>query len=196
MEEKCERRWPANSSAITVGSHATAPTPNNHLRDDSSLKTIHCTTLTAAFLILAVATLPAPRARPDPSLTIGGQRINVEVANTPAERQKGLMYRTDLRENQGMLFIFPNQQQRRFWMKNTRIPLDIVFIDSGGEVINVEQADPEPGVPEKDLKQYRSERPAKYVLELNQGFSASHNIEKGSKVVFGGELVKCCINSS
>lgn len=129
-------------------------------------------------------------------LQIDNQTVNVEVANTSAERREGLMYRRNLPENHGMLFVYPDEDKRSFWMKNTYIPLDIIFVDSNGEVINIEQADPEPNTSDENLKRYRSESPAKYVIEVKQGFSREHNITPGSKVVFGEELAECCVKPS
>lgn len=102
--------------------------------------------------------------------------VSVEIADTPEERQQGLMGRTDLPENHGMLFVYEDERPRVFWMKQTEIPLDIIFLDAQKRVINVEQADPEPGVPPEQLERYTSDRPAQYVIELEQGFSEQHGI--------------------
>ena len=111
-------------------------------------------------------------------------RFSVEIAGSSEERARGLMFREELGENQGMLFVYEEEADRSFWMKNTLIPLDIIFLDSDFEVINIEQADPQPNTSDENLRRYRSERPAQYVLELNQNRSNEIGLEKGSEMSF------------
>lgn len=106
----------------------------------------------------------------------------LEVANTTTERRNGLMNRSSLGERRGMLFVFPEEEKRTFWMKNTFIPLDIIFIDSNMTVVNVAEAEPEPNVSEDELTRYRSDGAAKYVIETNKGFSRRFNISEGAEV--------------
>jgi uncharacterized membrane protein (UPF0127 family) len=110
--------------------------------------------------------------------------VNLEIANSSAERSKGLMNRESLCSSCGMLFIFPDSEYRAFWMKNTSIPLDIIFISEDREVINVEQADPEPNTADENLTRYRSDAPARYVIEVNQGFAEEKGIREGTEVEF------------
>ena len=105
-----------------------------------------------------------------------------EIADSASERAKGLMYREELDTDAGMLFVFEYPQNLSFWMKNTLIPLDIIFIDESGTVINIEEAYPEPGVADDDLISYLSDRPAKWVLEVNQGTCAANGIVPGTPV--------------
>ncbi|MDD2866224.1 MAG: DUF192 domain-containing protein [Candidatus Omnitrophica bacterium] len=104
--------------------------------------------------------------------------LRVEVADTDAQRQKGLMYRRSLPKGHGMLFIFPQEGVWGFWMKNTRIPLDIIWMDSSGRVVGIARnAQP------SDLDQppvLKNDRPAKYVLEANAGFVDRHEIAVGA----------------
>lgn len=109
-------------------------------------------------------------------------RFEVEIADTSEERARGLMFREELGEDQGMLFVYEEENDRSFWMKNTLIPLDIIFLDSDFEVINIERADPEPNTSDDNLQRYRSDRPAQYVLEINQNRSKEIGLEKGSKM--------------
>lgn len=109
-------------------------------------------------------------------------RFNVEIADNSEERARGLMFREELGENQGMLFVYEEEADRSFWMKNTFIPLDIIFLDSNFEVINIEAANPEPNTTDSDLDRYRSERPAQYVLEINQNRSEEIGLKKESKM--------------
>ena len=99
--------------------------------------------------------------------------LQVEVADEPAERAEGLMGRTELPEGRGMLFIFPESQNLSFWMKNTLIPLDILFFDERKKFIGWQSMEP----CKIDLcKLYSSKKPATYALEVASGFFAQ-NIE-------------------
>ena len=109
-------------------------------------------------------------------------RFEVEIADSSEERARGLMNREFLGENSGMLFVYEEKNDRSFWMKNTFIPLDIIFLDSNFEVINIEKADPEPNTSDDNLQRYKSDRPAQYVLEINQNRSEEIGLEKGSKM--------------
>ncbi len=108
-------------------------------------------------------------------------KINVEIADDNEKRVKGLMFREKLRENSGMLFIFENEEYKTFWMKNTLIPLDIIFIDKNLEIMDIEYAIPCNENP--CTLYYRSSKPSKYVLEVNAGFSAKNNIHEGNKII-------------
>ncbi|WP_049972203.1 DUF192 domain-containing protein [Haladaptatus cibarius] len=123
------------------------------------------------------------------SFVTNGERTNVtlEVANSPDERSQGLMHRESLPENHGMVFVFDEAQPQTFWMKNTPLPLDIIFISADGTVINVEQADPQPNASDLELDRYSSDEPAKYVVEMRQGFANREGIESGTTFVFDGE---------
>ena len=97
--------------------------------------------------------------------------LEVEIASTPLQQQYGLMFVTALADNQGMLFVFPKAAMRSFWMKNTLIPLDMLFFDEAGVLVN-SIAD----VPPRTLSARRSIAPARYVLELNGGSMARFGI--------------------
>src|SRR5690606_13724609 len=114
------------------------------------------------------------------SLKVGD--IDIEIADNDYERQTGLMYRTKMEDNQGMLFIFEDEQPRSFFMKNTSIPLDLLFIDSNNVIIsNIENAAP---MSEESLL---SQGPAQYVLELNAGMIALWNLQNGDRIQFTKE---------
>ncbi|MFB6209503.1 MAG: DUF192 domain-containing protein [Candidatus Nanohaloarchaea archaeon] len=115
-----------------------------------------------------------------------GERIGeleLELAETTKEKREGLMNRSKLAENYGMLFIFDDEQIRAFWMKSTYIPLDIVYIASNNTVMDVMKAYPEPGTPDSELTRYIG-GPAKYVLEVNQNFTDRNGIEEGDRFYF------------
>jgi len=104
-------------------------------------------------------------------------KVNVEIADTPQKQSKGLMFRENLKWDHGMLFIFDNESVFSFWMKDTLIPLDIIFIDKAFKIINiVDNALPCNIEPCPD---YSSEKPTKYVLEVNAGFVEKNDIEEG-----------------
>lgn len=106
--------------------------------------------------------------------------IDVEIADSFSVQMQGLMYREELGEYSGMLFIFPDKIERTFWMKNTLIPLDMIFIDSNMKIVKIVQAEPCSADP---CSHYKSERVAMYVLEVNKGFSESHGIKEGNIVL-------------
>ena len=109
-------------------------------------------------------------------------QLNLETATTPEERAEGLMNRTELEDDRGMLFVYDEAEERSFWMKNTYIPLDMLFLTAEKTIRTIKQADPEPNVSDEDLKSYVSEGPAKYVIETNQNFTEEKGITEGSKV--------------
>ncbi|UCF09143.1 MAG: DUF192 domain-containing protein [Thermoplasmata archaeon] len=112
----------------------------------------------------------------------GFLNITCEIADTQEEQRTGLMHRTELPEDEGMLFVYETPRRLSFWMKNTLIPLDMVFIDEDGLVLNVEEAHVETGVSDDELTRYHSNGSAMYVLEMNLGLSAQHGIGPGTEV--------------
>jgi hypothetical protein len=115
------------------------------------------------------------------TVSIGGHRFQVEVAESNKEITRGLMYRERLGKFQGMLFVFPDEQPRSFWMKNTLIPLDIIFISSSSRIVSIsERAEP------LTLTSRESKGPARYVLEINGGLSSELKIRPGIKVKIEG----------
>ena len=110
------------------------------------------------------------------------QDFAVNVSDSEEEREKGLMGVESLESDEGMLFVFENESKRSFWMYNTSVPLDIVFLDSDLKVLNVEAADPEPSVPREKLERYSSDDGAQYVLEIRQGLADSSGIKKGERL--------------
>lgn len=145
-----------------------------------------CKPVVRAFVLLVLAAVIAGCAR-DPEVALdapnGAQRTaaRVELALTPARRELGLMYRNHMDEYAGMLFVFPASQRLRFWMKNTEIPLDMIFADSKGRIVgivaNAEPYSERPVGPDAD---------AQYVLEVNGGFCARHGVRVGDRMRFVG----------
>lgn len=107
------------------------------------------------------------------------QQVDIEIADTEYERQTGLMYRETMEDNQGMLFIYANEAPRSFYMKNTYIPLDLIFYDKDSTVVSfIENAVP------LDETSLPSEKPAQFILELNAGKVDEWNITVGDKMSF------------
>lgn len=107
-----------------------------------------------------------------------GERVEVEVeiADDDNERQRGLMGRTELAENAGMLFIFEAEQPRSFWMKDTLLPLSIAYIAADGHIVDIQDMQP------LDETSYPSTEPARYALEVNQGFFTERGIQVGDRL--------------
>lgn len=106
--------------------------------------------------------------------------LAVELAQTLDEKSKGLCCRDSLAENSGMLFIYDRPSKRKFWMKDTRIPLDMFWLSSEKKIIHIE----ENVQPQSFPKRFGPAAPAQYVLETNAGFAKSHSIKVGDKVSF------------
>ncbi|MGB3683073.1 MAG: DUF192 domain-containing protein [Rubrobacteraceae bacterium] len=107
----------------------------------------------------------------------GGEtvKLQVEIADNDAERQRGLMERTALGSNRGMLFVFEDEQTLSFWMKNTLIPLSVAYLDSEGRIIDIQDMQP------LDETPHPSAEPAQYALEVNQGFFEERGVKVGDK---------------
>ena len=112
--------------------------------------------------------------------TSGGEEVEVraEVADERAERQTGLMGRTGLAPDAGMLFVFGRERDLSFWMRNTLIPLSIAYISADGRIVDIQDMEPLDDEPPS----YASAEPAKYALEVNQGFFAERGVEVGGTV--------------
>jgi hypothetical protein len=104
-------------------------------------------------------------------------RLEVEIAATPEEQAKGLMFRKAMGDNEGMFFIFARDETRHFWMRNTLIPLDMIFINNNFSVVDIHRnAQP------LDETLISSRKPARYVLELNAGKAEKCEIKNGAKI--------------
>ena len=117
-------------------------------------------------------------------LQVAGRPVRVELALDEPSREHGLMFRTELADDAGMLFIFPDESVRSFWMKNTLIPLDMAFITSKGTLVNVGHG--QPGV---EVPGVWSDAPALMVLELRAGWCADHGFKPGDHVDVPPELL-------
>ncbi len=116
------------------------------------------------------------------SVSVDGHPLSVLIAANPTRRATGLMYRSELPEDQGMLFIFPQPQMQSFYMKNCEIDLDIAYIDDAGKIVDIlTMKHPAPGAT-GPYEYYRSSQPVRYALETNAGWFKARNIEVGGSV--------------
>jgi len=135
------------------------------------------------------ATAPAPTAAPaSPAaetfapqgptvpLRLGDTSLQVEVADDDAERQKGLMFRDGLAADHGMVFVYPDERMRGFWMQNTRIPLSIAFADAQGRIVSISDMLP------YDEHTTSSQRPAMYAVEVDRGWFSAHGVAVGGRI--------------
>lgn len=117
------------------------------------------------------------------ALRVGGATVAVELAQTSAEWARGLSNRETLSPDTGLLFVFPSAASRTFWMKETLIPLDLLWIRDGRVIGVTENVQPEPGVPENQLRRYGSPEPADQVLEVPAGWSERNGVRVGDPVL-------------
>jgi len=111
-----------------------------------------------------------------PFVVIHEETLYVEISYTEDEREIGLMFREKLDENRGMLFIFENEKLLLFWMRNTKVPLSIAFINSKEIIVDIQDMEP------MTETEHRSRFPAIYALEVNQGWFKKHNVRIGDTV--------------
>ncbi len=109
-------------------------------------------------------------------LAAGMHRLDVQVAATPEQRQTGLMFRKDMPQHEGMIFVFEQATQQCFWMKNTLLPLSAAFIADDGTIVNIEDMKPQ------TMDAHCSAKPVRYVLEMNKGWFAKKGIKAGAKL--------------
>ncbi|MDR0478643.1 MAG: DUF192 domain-containing protein [Burkholderiaceae bacterium] len=149
----------------------------------STVRSFCSTLFGAALALLAVAlhAQPTPEGQPQmdlprTQLAVGMYRLDVQVARSPQELETGLMFRRQMPDYEGMLFVFDRPGVQCFWMKNTRLPLTAAFIADDGSIVNL--ADMAPMTEDNHC----SARPVRYVLEVNQGWFAQHHIQPGAQL--------------
>lgn len=131
-----------------------------------------------AVLVIAVAVGSASAADlPVIPLTAGTGALDVEVASNKAQRSLGLMNRTSMPDSRGMLFVYPAPAYFCMWMKNTKIPLSVAFLDAQGRVINIEDMSPQ------SETNHCTQRHATYALEVNRGWFTRHGVNQGSQII-------------
>ena len=152
-----------------------------YVKPDRRLTPLLCAALTGAAMTLAAAGAAAegqgvPQNLPTVKLSVGMHQIQAMVASTPSQRQTGLMYRKDMAQHEGMLFIFEQPTQQCFWMRNTLLPLAIAFIADDGTVVNTDEMKPQTD------DSHCSAKPVRYVLEMNQGWFDKKGVKPGAKI--------------
>jgi len=137
--------------------------------------------LRAAALWLLCAAVPvamAASAADRVTIDANGHRIVAEVADTPDARDRGLMFRTAMPADHGMLFVYPNDARHCMWMRNTYVPLSVAFLDEHGRVINTDEM-----VPRTDTS-HCAAGPARFVLEMPAGWFLQHGVGGGTRLDF------------
>jgi len=117
-----------------------------------------------------------------------GKSIKVDLASTPAERERGLMYRESLPPDYGMLFVFPRERMYQFWMKNTLVNLDMIFVGRGKEITEVYSSVPRSALDTPEANLARRNGLAQYVLELPEGSASRHGLKTGQKLSFDAPI--------
>ncbi|HYN08112.1 MAG TPA: DUF192 domain-containing protein [Vicinamibacterales bacterium] len=135
-------------------------------------------------------------ATPRAKVTFGdGTVVTAELATTPAAQQRGLMFRKSLAEREGMLFVFETSDFRPFWMQNCLIALDIIWVDESSTIVSIGESVPpckmagcDPPCASNDCPTYppRAGTKAKYVVEVQAGFSKAHKLAVGQKIKIEG----------
>ena len=110
------------------------------------------------------------------TLSAGIHQMDIQVALTPEQHQIGLMYRSEMPQNEGMLFVFQAPSKQCFWMKNTLLPLTAAFVADDGTIVNLEDMKPQ------TTDSHCSLKPVRYVLEMNQGWFGKKGLKAGSKL--------------
>jgi uncharacterized protein len=136
--------------------------------------------LVAASLLALMTALASaqgvPQDLPAVTLQAGMHNIRAALAQTPEQRQTGLMFRREMAQHEGMLFVFDEASPQCFWMKNTLLPLAIAFLADDGTVVNTDEMKPQ------TLDSHCSAKPVRYVLEMNQGWFAKRGIGPGYRI--------------
>lgn len=131
------------------------------------------------FLLICFGAMAATNACADmPVLELGAgmHLIRAEVAHTNANRMTGLMHRTELADNAGMLFVFARAAKHCMWMRNTLVPLSVAFIDEQGRIVNIADMEPRTETP------HCADGPARYALETNKGWFARYKLGPGTRI--------------
>lgn len=175
----------ATSAALTVPATAASSAPAAPARCIKPTPAIPTRTVTGP--------VPDPRCPRDPDgnpkLKTGkvsfpeakNEAVTVEITERDEDRQRGLMYRKSMPEDRGMIFTFEERENHRFWMHNTCIPLDMLFIDRDGTIVGIEE-----NTSTMDDSTFEVGCPSSYVLELNAGWTRKHGVKAGQKVKLEG----------
>lgn len=139
-----------------------------------------CGVVLSCALVLALASCsdePPPFKLEKANLLVKGKTILAECARGPEEQARGLMYRRSLGENEGMLFIYDSPRMLGFWMKNTRIPLSIAYLDGNGKIVQIERMQPY-----DCATLHSSSQPVRYAIEMNEGWFERNGVGVGDVI--------------
>ena len=160
-----------------------SPKPQN-LKKPRSSKFTALSVCFFCFCCLLAPTWSSPSVQGEPQsglprvlLQAGLYQIDAQVASTDNQREVGLMYRPQMPQQEGMLFVFEQSSPQCFWMKNTILPLSAAFIESDGTIVNIEDMKPQ------TTDSHCSKKPVRYVLEMNQGWFTKKGLKAGSKLL-------------
>jgi uncharacterized membrane protein (UPF0127 family) len=142
--------------------------------------------LVLLLFVLADAACAAPVSHTTPGVRLHGQHFSVEFATNDASRERGLMMRTTLAPDHGMLFVFPDENPQTFWMKNTLIPLDILYFDTNRRLVSMQLDAPPCKLDPCAI--YPSNAPARYVLELSAGTAKHIGAQVGDELQIEGDV--------
>ncbi|HEX9392378.1 MAG TPA: DUF192 domain-containing protein [Usitatibacteraceae bacterium] len=137
---------------------------------------------TPLFLITICAFVNAGQAKenvaapPTINVSVNGHAVKAELATDDAARQKGLMFRTHMGKNDGMLFVFPQIAYHAMWMKNTLIPLSVAYMDEAGKIVSIHEMEPQTEI------SHQAEGPVRYALEMNAGWFSANKIKPGDSI--------------
>ena len=140
-----------------------------------------------AFALFASCLVSGCAGASQPWVEVGSQRYAIELADDDAERARGLMFRDVMANDHGMLFIHDAEEPQAYWMKNTKIPLDILYLDDGRKLV-AQQRDVPPCSLGDACPSYPSDAPARYVLELNAGEAARLGLKDGTEMNFSPNI--------
>lgn len=140
-------------------------------------------------VLIALSLTGCAAAGNTPWVELKGKRFLIEIADEPAERERGLMFRDVLAPDHGMLFIHDTEEPQAYWMKNTKIPLDILYFDHKRKLVSVQEGVPPCSAGDR-CPPYASEGSAQYVLELNAGVAQSLGVKGGDELIFGPNVVE------
>jgi uncharacterized protein len=132
--------------------------------------------MVALLLTAACARGPEPQRLDKVQIELGSRKLAVEVACMPKQRETGMMFRETLKTDEGMLFVFPRDEELNFYMKNTYVPLSIAFIRANGAIANIAHMEP------LSLETHRSRTACRFALEMPFGWFARNGVTEGSKV--------------
>lgn len=116
------------------------------------------------------------------NLNIKNEKFNLEIAKTLTQKSRGLSNRSSLCSNCGMIFVYQKEGTYPFWMKDTLIPLDIIWISNQGVITDIVTANPQPNTPITKLTLYQNTKPAQYIIELNAGRCREIELQAGNQI--------------